>query len=256
MEQFELYSVPFLGLALPNVILFLIVAAAIPLLIAKMASSRPLAGSWWTTLNESLYATILRMVEENVGPKAAVHFPLLFVVFHLVLFGNLIGLAPYPATPTAELVLTLAAAFALLVGALIGGIIAHGPRLLALYLPAGTPLGLIPLMVLLELLAFVTRTLSLGLRLGVNLITGHILVKVMTGFVWGFLESGSMLGLIVGFALVAAFVGLEVLICYLQALIFTFITLITLKEMAAGPCSSAAQSIDLAWISSPAVSPS
>ena len=117
---------------------------------------------------------------------------------------------------------------------------------MAAFIPAGTPLGLMPLMILLEILAYTTRTLSLGLRLAVNLITGHILAKVVVGFLWigvgainTNLSSGSMVaslssvaGFMVGFLAISLFLGLEILIAYLQAYIFTFIICITFKDIA------------------------
>ena len=112
-------------------------------------------------------------------------------------------------------------------GILIHSFFIHGTKAFGLFLPAGTPLALLPLMIPLELLAYLTRTLSLGLRLAVNLITGHILVKVLLSFIPTTFGLG--LGLLVGSALL--FLALEILISYLQAYIFIFITIITLRDM-------------------------
>lgn len=137
-----------------------------------------------------------------------------------------------------EIVITLALASTLLVGVLLVGFIRHRFELLAAFIPAGTPLGIIPLMILLELLAYCTRTLSLGLRLAVNMITGHILAKVCVGFIWVavYVDSPNVLVLVLSFPmlLLTLFLGLEVLIAYLQAYIFTFITCITIKDMTVG----------------------
>jgi len=87
-------------------------------------------------------------------------------------------------------------------------------------------------MILLEILAYLTRTLSLGLRLAVNMVTGHILVKVILGFIWaGYVKGTSLLVLSLPLFLLTLFLCLEILIAYLQAYIFTFITCITLKDM-------------------------
>jgi F-type H+-transporting ATPase subunit a len=132
---------------------------------------------------------------------------------------------------TTELVLTLGVAFTLLVGVLLIGFLTHQWKISAAFIPAGTPLALIPVMILLELLAYTTRTLSLGLRLAVNLITGHILAKVIVGFIWlGATSLNSITFLLL--AAITLFLGLEILIAYLQAYIFTFITCITLKDLA------------------------
>jgi F-type H+-transporting ATPase subunit a len=135
----------------------------------------------------------------------------------------------------------LALAFTLLVGVLLVGFFSHRFLLLAAFIPAGTPLGLIPLMILLELLAYSTRTLSLGLRLAVNMITGHILAKVSVGFIWVAVYSvdtpNVLVLLLLSFPmlLLLLFQGLEILIAYLQAYIFTFITSITIKDLLTSP---------------------
>jgi len=93
-------------------------------------------------------------------------------------------MVPYSTTPTVELVITLSIALTLLMGVLIVGILSHKSLLFAAFLPAGTPIFLVPLMIPLEMMAYLTRTLALGLRLSVNMITGHTLVKVCSSFIW------------------------------------------------------------------------
>jgi len=162
--------------------------------------------------------------------------PLIYTVFHLILFTNLIGMVPYTSCSTVEIIITLTIAFTLLVAVLIRGFqTTHDMVLLAAFIPAGTPLALVPLMIVLEIVAYLTRCLSLGLRLAVNMITGHILAKVCVGFIWLAylkLNKGSLVVLSLPLLLLTLFLGLEILIAYLQAYIFTFITCITIKDMA------------------------
>lgn len=235
MEQFEIFSFPLWQLPpLNNVIGYLLLAAILSVTASAQSSALRLkvVGNWWTILNESLYRTLLLMTVDYIGRKFTLYFPIVSSVFHLVLFSNLIGLVPYSSTPTVEIVITLALAATLLVGLLFLGAITHKVELLAAFIPAGTPWGLIPLMICLELLAYATRTISLGLRLAVNMITGHILAKVCVGFIWAMALAGdSWLLFGLALALITLFMGLEILIAYLQAYIFTFITCITLKDM-------------------------
>ena len=141
-------------------------------------------------------------------------------------------MVPYSSTPTVEIVMTLTLAFTILIGVLIMGFFSHKLYLFAAFLPAGTPIGLVFLMVPLEILAYLTRTFSLGLRLAVNLITGHILAKVLIGFIWNaYLSNVPLLYLSAPLLLVALFLSLELLIAYLQAYIFTFITCITIRDI-------------------------
>jgi F-type H+-transporting ATPase subunit a len=172
------------------------------------------------------------MIENFVGLKSSINLPLFYTIFHIVLFSNLLGLVPYSTTPTVELVMTLSIAFTLLFGLLLIGFLTHKLYLFAMFLPGGTPLGLVPLMVVLEIVAYINRTVSLGLRLAINLITGHLLLKVSIGFVWlGYIKGTSFFILAIPLVLLTAFLTLEILIAYLQAYILIFITIITLKDV-------------------------
>jgi F-type H+-transporting ATPase subunit a len=247
MEQFEIYG--YVN-NVNNVVFYLLIAALAITVNRVTFNVGLLVGNLWTVLNESLYRTLLEMSTDYIGKTdGLLYFGLIYSIFHVVLLANLIGLVPYSSTPTVEIVITLSVAFTLLIGILLVGFLRHRLLLLAAFLPAGTPLGLIPLMILLELLAYCTRTLSLGLRLAVNMITGHIVAKVSVGFIYGvgIALASSLSGAVdISSAFVAIvklhafplvillltlFLGLEVLIAYLQAYIFTFITSITIKDM-------------------------
>jgi F-type H+-transporting ATPase subunit a len=230
MEQYEIYSViSFLNIN--NINLYLIIVMMICIILPFLHNNK-LVPNWWGIFNESLYRTLLSMVINYIGPKMVIYLPLIYTIFHLILFSNLIGMIPYTSTPTVEIVMTLSLAFTVLIGTLIMGFFSHKLILFAVFLPAGTPMGLIFLMVPLEILAYLTRTLSLGLRLAVNLITGHILAKVLIGFIWSsYVNNISIIFLSAPLLLVALFLSLELLIAYLQAYIFTFITCITIKDI-------------------------
>lgn len=104
------------------------------------------------------------MTTDYIGSLFTTYFPLIYTVFHLILFSNLIGMIPYSTTPTVEIIMTLSIALTLLIAVLLRGFLSNGVILLAAFIPAGTPLGLVPLMIVLEVVAYLTRTLSLGLR--------------------------------------------------------------------------------------------
>nr|QCQ69075.1 ATP synthase F0 subunit a [Synchytrium taraxaci] len=234
LEQYDIYPVLSLNLVLNNVVLYFIIAASLSPVILYLGTFKGnLISNWWGILSESLYRTILLMVENYIGPKYSVYFPLLYTIFHLVLFSNLIGLVPYSTTPTVEIVMVLSLALTLLGGVFILGMVTHRKYIIAAFVPSGTPLALILPMFALEILAYFTRTLSLGLRLAINMITGHILVKVIIGFIYSALLSGtSIILLTLPLFLLTMFLCLEILIAYLQAFIFTFIFSITVKDMA------------------------
>jgi F-type H+-transporting ATPase subunit a len=174
MEQYVIYPVFSLNFVINNVIFYFLIAAFITLLIGKATLNNKIINNNWGLFSESLFRTILKMIEEFVGPKFSIYLPLFYSIFHLVLFSNLLGLVPYTSTPTVEIVMTLSIAITLLLGLLLIGFLTHKLYLLTIFLPGGTPLGLVPIMVFLEIIAYVFRTVSLGLRLAINLITGHI----------------------------------------------------------------------------------
>lgn len=213
MEQFEIKP---------------IMAFIIILLLILRKNFKNIIPSNYQILDESLYRTILLILINNIGKKRLYYFPLIFSIFMIIIISNLIGMVPYSATPSVEIVITLSLAFTILIGILLYGIITqHGKYITHLFLPAGTPIGQIPLMIPLEIVAYLTRTLSLGLRQAVNIITGHILVKVCISFA----TNMSNLFIILPLGFTTVFLALEILIAYLQAYIFIFIISITLKDI-------------------------
>ena len=174
--------------------------------------------------NESLILTISNMIPSKDHALVG----LFYALFYLILISNFIGLIPYSSTGSTELVVTLFLALGTLGGIYIFAIMRQGFRISYMFLPSGTPIGLLPLMIILEIVSYIARTLSLGLRLAVNLITGHILVKIVISFVPSFMEN--YFALFNVFVFLTLFLALEILISYLQAYIFLFITLITLKD--------------------------
>jgi F0F1-type ATP synthase membrane subunit a len=176
MEQFIIFPVFSLNMSITNVTLYLFIAFLVTLFFSGLGFlTRPIkgvkggasliVGSNYQLFSESLFHTILNMLETFIGGKHAIlYLPLFYSLFHLILFSNLLGLIPYSVTPTVELVLTLSFAITASVGFLLIGVITHKLYLLAIFLPAGTPNWLIPLMVGLEIIAYISRTVSLGLR--------------------------------------------------------------------------------------------
>lgn len=149
--------------------------------------------------------------------KGVLNSYLIFIVFNLIFYANLIGLLPYTFTFTANIFFTFNLALFLLFTAIANGFRLYRYALFGLFLPEGTPLLLALFIIIIELLAYLTRISSLGIRLTVNIITGHTLIKVVNGF------PGSILIMLLP-------IILELLIAYLQAYIFTFIATITLKD--------------------------
>ncbi len=232
MEQFVIFPLFHFSFTISNITFFLIFSLIFSYLFTSFGSSPSILTNNWGILSESLYRTVLNMVENFVNKKATIYLPLFYSISQIILISNFIGLVPYTSTPTVEIIMTLAFSFTLLIGFALLGFFIHNYYLLSIFLPAGTPLSLVPLMVLLEINAYFSRTLSLGLRLAINLITGHTLCKVVAGFLWlGHLNHTNLFFLSIGIFLLTIFLCLEFLVAYLQCYIFLFISLLTLKDV-------------------------
>lgn len=240
MEQFEIFPLFSFTFALPHTMGYLLLAGFISIMITQIGSVTIDRGhqqfnpitqvpSSQGVIHESLFRSILQMVNSYMS---TIYFPLIYTIFHVILFSNLIGMIPYSSTPSVEMIMTQSMAFTLQVGVLIQGFISHKLYLFAAFIPTGTPQGQIPFMILLEVMAYLTRTQSQGQRLAVNMITGHIQVKVCISFIWvAYLNGTSLIFLILPMFLLTLFLAQEQQIAYLQAYIFTFITCITFKDM-------------------------
>lgn len=237
LEQFSISTIFSLNLTINNQILYLLIAASISPVLQYLGHVRgqkySLIGNWWTIISHSLYRTILAIQEDNtVTKRHGVYFPLMYTLFYLILFSNFIGLIPYSSTPTVEFALTLSFALTLQIGLLIIGFLTHNVLLSAAFQPAGTPLPLTFQMIIIEQIAYTTRTLSQGLRQAVNMMTGHLQQKVVLGFIWaGFLSGTSLIILALPLLFLSVFLAQELLIAYQQAYIFVFIVCITFKDI-------------------------
>jgi len=188
---------------------------------------RPRAGvpGRWQLLAELTYQFIARMVSDNIGKEGRPYFPFIFSIFIFVLFGNLIGMIPYSFTFTSHIAVTLTMAVVIFLLVTIVAIMKHGVKFFSFFLPEGVPIILSPLMVIIEVISYFTRPFSLSVRLFANMMAGHTLLKVIGGFV-------VPLGLfgVVPIAGLVAVMGLEFLIAFLQAYIFTILTCIYIND--------------------------
>ncbi|RKP11773.1 ATPase, F0 complex, subunit A, partial [Piptocephalis cylindrospora] len=179
-----------------------------------------------TLIKESIYDTVLAIVKDQIGKKDEKYFPFILSLFLFILFSNLIGMVPYSFTITSQIILTLSLSIAIIIGVTILGFYIHKLTFLSLFIPVGTPLGLVPLLVLIELISYLARAVSLGVRLAANVIAGHILLKILSTFIYNFIKQ-SILFFIIGFLpilIFTALVGLELAIAVLQAIVFIILT--------------------------------
>ncbi|MFZ0695371.1 MAG: F0F1 ATP synthase subunit A [Alphaproteobacteria bacterium] len=178
------------------------------------------------SLAEISYEFVAGMIRDNVGSAGREFFPYIFSLFMFVLFGNLLGLLPYSFTFTSHIVVTAALALTVFIGVTIVGVVNHGFHFLSFFVPKGVPVALMPLMIPIEIISYLSRPVSLSIRLFANMMAGHTMLKVFAGFIL-------TLGLLGGWAPLAmdvALIGFEVLVAFLQAYVFTVLTCLYLND--------------------------
>jgi F-type H+-transporting ATPase subunit a len=210
-----------------NSSLFMVIAIV---LITAFLTAAMRGGSLVPTRLQSMaelsYEFIANMIRDNVGRAGMKYFPFIFSLFLFILFGNLLGMIPYAFTFTSHIIVTFTMAFVVFLGVTVIGFVRHGVGFLKLFVPSGVPIFLLPLMVVIEVLSYLTRPISLSVRLFANMMAGHTMLKVFGGFVVA-------LGILAGWAplaFIVALTGLEVGIAFLQAYVFTILTCIYLND--------------------------
>ena len=242
LDQFEIRNLlsidaPLLGnihISLTNMGLYLTVGAFLILSLNLLATNyNRVVSNRWSISQESLYATIHSIVTNQINAKSGqIYFPFMYTLFIFILINNLIGMVPYSFASTSHFVLTFALSFTVVLGATILGFQKHGLEFFSLLVPAGCPLGLLPLLVLIEFISYLARNISLGLRLAANILSGHMLLNILAGFTYNIMTSGFIfffLGL-VPLVFIIAFSGLELGIAFIQAQVFVVLTSSYIKD--------------------------
>lgn len=216
-----------------NSSLWMLIAAILSLAALGIASSRKsLVPDRLQFMGEAIYGFVDTLVSENIGPKGRAYFPLVFTLFMMVIMGNMLGMIPYSFTYTSHLAVTAGLAFLVFFIVLIGGIIRHGFHFLHLFVPPGVPWWILWLVVLIEMVSFVSRPITLSVRLFANMVAGHVLMKVIAGFaimfasVGGAVWAASLLPVVFNIVMI----GFEFFIGFIQAYVFAILTCIYLKD--------------------------
>lgn len=232
MEQYEIYTIIGQNITINNVILYFQIAGILSSQMGTMRGKGNQIPNTQTIIQESQYRTILKMIETFIGKNKIIYGPMIQTQFNIILFSNQIGQIPYSTTPTVEIVMTQTLAITIQIGVQILGFQTHKLYIQGAFLPNGTPIAQIGVMIGQEVMAYQTRTQSQGQRQGVNMIAGHIQVKVIVGFIWvAYINGISIIYITIPVILQTQFIGLEIQIAYQQAYIFTFIVCITQRDM-------------------------
>jgi len=233
-DLFHLNILNNINISLTNIGLYLTIGSLIILILSISATNNnKLVSNNWSIGKESLYATIHSIVINQIdSKKGQLYFPFIYTLFVFILINNLIGMIPYSFASTSHFVLTFWLSFTIVLGATILGFQKHGLKFFSLLVPAGCPLALLPLLVLIEFISYLSRNVSLGLRLGANIMSGHMLLNILAGFTYNIMTSGIIfffLGLI-PLAFIIAFSGLEIGIAFIQAQVFVVLTSSYIKD--------------------------
>ena len=186
----------------------------------------------WQTLVEMSYGFVAGMIKDNVGREGKQYFPFIFTLFMFVLAANVLGMVPYSFTTTSHIVVTFALAGVVITGITLIGLLKHGLGFLKLFAPSGLPAPLYLIIVPIEIISYLTRPVSLSVRLFANMLAGHIIMKIFAMFVVSLGAAGGVLSVlaIAPFALNIFMTGLELLVAFLQAYVFTILTCIYLND--------------------------
>lgn len=238
MHQFQIAPlIPFelggVDLSFTNSSLWMLIGAVLSIVGLTIASERKsMIPGRLQVGAESLYNFIEGLISDNIGAGAKQYFPLVFTLFVMVLVGNMLGMIPYSFTYTSHLAVTAAMAILVFVTVLIIGIARHGTHFFSLFVPSGVPIWLLWLVVLIEIISFISRPITLSVRLFANMVAGHVLLKVIAGFAIMFATMGGFawLGTLLPVAFNIVIIGFEFFIGFIQAYVFAVLTCIYLKD--------------------------
>ena len=233
MHQFNVYrigpeiSLGNIDISFTNASLFMIISALAIISVFFVGTKRKtIVPTKIQLLTELSYTFVSKMISDTAGSKAKPYFPFIFSLFMFVLFCNMLGMLPYSFTVTSHIIVTFALAAIIFIGVTIIGFVNHGVGYLKLFIPSGVPVVLLPIIVIIEMISYLARPVSLSVRLFANMMAGHTMLKVFGGFVISLGIIGGWLPL----SFTVALIGLEVLIAFLQAYVFAILTCIYLND--------------------------
>lgn len=221
LEQFKIKPIL---LGITNMTIYLTIVTVIVIMIIRKEERR-IGGERLIIIKEVWIRTIKSIIKEQLE-NSEKWVGIMYSIWILILMSNMIGLIPYSYTCTSSIKLTLSISLSILIGITIIGIVENKIKILALMVPAGTPLGLVPLLVIIESISYITRGISLGVRLGANMIAGHLLLKIISGFI-------SKIKLVwwVPLILLSVLMILEICIGVLQSIVYILLVCTYIKDV-------------------------
>jgi F-type H+-transporting ATPase subunit a len=240
IEQFKISNIHVLGtvggheIAFTNSALFMGFAVlSISALMILGTSKRAVVPGRGQSLAEMSYEFVANMIKSTSGPDGMRFFPFVFTLFMFILILNMLGMFPLGGfTVTSHIVVTAALALLVFLTVIIYGLAHNGLKFFKLFVPSGIPIAIMPLIMLIEVMSFISRPISHSVRLFANMLAGHITLKVFAGFIvmLGAMGIGGWIGALLPLALTVALTALEFLVAFLQAYVFAILTCIYLND--------------------------
>tara|TARA_B100002049_G_scaffold39788_1_gene26590 strand:- start:27 stop:770 length:744 start_codon:yes stop_codon:yes gene_type:complete len=232
LEQFEIvpymhteiggYDISFTNSSFAMVL----TVAAITLFLTLSVNTRSIIPSRLQLISELSYNFIAQLLSDTVGKQGRKYFPFVFTIFMFVLVGNMVGMLPYSFTFTSHIIVTFALAAVVFIGVTIIAFIKHGLHFFSFFVIPGLPWYMLPLLIPIEVISYLSRPISLSVRLFANMLAGHTLIKVFAMFVISMPFYTGVLPL----AFIVALTGLEILIAFLQAYVFAILTCLYIND--------------------------
>lgn len=235
LEQFEVsplisVTAPILGhihLSLTNLGLYAIITLLIILGLHTIAqNSYALIPNKWSIALESAYVSVHGIVRDQIGTINEIYTPFIYSLFFFLIIANLNGNIPYAYTLTTSAIVCLGLSVIIFLGVTILGLSLHGIHFFSFFVPSGTPLALVPMLVLIELISYLARAVSLGVRLFSNIVAGHTLLKILSTFLTKLFLAGWVVAILtlIPFVVFIALIGLELAVSIIQAYVFCVLT--------------------------------
>lgn len=240
ISQFEIKKIADLkignyDLSFTNSSLMMLVSVGLIFFWLYLATSkRSLIPGRGQSIAELSYEFIGDMIRSTAGSDGLKFFPFVFSLFVFILFANLLGMIPFFFTTTSHIIVTFVLAMMVILLVLGYGLYKHGLGFFKLFWPSGVPMAILPFVSLLEVISFISRPISLSVRLWANMLAGHILLKLFAGFavmlVTAFGLFPGVLGALIPFSMTAALIPLEFLVAFVQAYVFALLTCVYLSD--------------------------
>lgn len=228
LNQFEVTNLiginaPILGNLHLNVTNLSLYSIFVVLIILGLHINNKIIPNLWSIPKESAFSSLNAMVRDQINSE--IYFPFIYSIFWYILIANLISNVPYSFAVTASGIVSLGLSVTIFIGVTILAFYSHGWKFFAFFIPSGTPLTLVPLLVLIELISYLARAVSLGVRLFANITAGHTLLKILSTYLFKLFTGNVVVAIftLIPFAIFLALVGLELAVSLIQAFVFTLL---------------------------------